>query len=440
VAELKIQGPLFDLPAGPATLAAGSAWRRETVGNVPRRFPESLEGLTVQPAELEGYRGLPAAYVGLPNIFERTLYSTVHGSYSVWELFAENDWPVLRAGPGLRRLDLNSAIRFARYSGSGGVLAWKGGIDWQLTDELRVRATRSRDIRAGNLAERFDSSGGGSIVTDPFLPGAPTYAIIGIRSGNPAVDPEKADTLTFGAVYQPSYVDGLSMSADYYDIHIHDAIASFGVQGIMDRCFKGEADLCSLIARSTTTGLVTAIDNTYRNIAEARSRGIDAELSLRRRVEWFGGPEGLALRIFANRALESSTRNPDQPKVDRVGQTGLTGGAPRWQANVTLAYEHGPLQLTLQERVISAGSYNATYGPRDIDDNRVGGAAYTNLRASWRFGSDPRSLLLYANVENLFDRAPPRAPDWGFVGSVHTNEGLFDVLGRRYTVGVRLRR
>jgi iron complex outermembrane receptor protein len=191
--------------------------------------------------------------------------------------------------------------------------------------------------------------------------------------------------------------------------------------------------------RSPETGLITSIDNRFQNIAEARSRGIDAELGLRRRVHLFGGEEGLALRIFANVALESSTTAPGQPTVDRAGQTGLIGGAPRWQANFTLAYERGPLQVTVQERLISSGTYNAAWGPADIDDNRVGSAAYTNLRLSWRWGDDPRSTLLFLNVTNLFDRDPPLAPDWGFVGSVHTNEGLFDVLGRRYTLGLRLR-
>jgi len=241
-------------------------------------------------------------------------------------------------------------------------------------------------------------------------------------------------------VYQPEFVTGLSMSADYYDIRIRDAIASLGVQTIVDRCFAGDDDYCPQIARNPGTGLITSVTNTFQNIAEARSRGIDAELSLRRRISLFGGAEGVALRVFANRTLESSTTNVGQPTVDRAGQTGLPGGAPRWQTNLTLAYERGPLQLTLQERVISAGTYSATYGRGSIDDNRVGGAAYTNLRVSWRFGADPQSLLLFANVSNLFDRDPPLAADWGFVGSIPTNEGLFDVIGRRYLLGLRLRR
>lgn len=439
-AELKVQGGAFELPAGTMSLALGSAWRHESVDNQLRRSPAELDGLIVLPASLEGYRGLPDAYDWQPNIFERTLYSTVRGGYSVWELFTESVWPLLRGAPGLRRLDLNTALRYAYYSGSGGVLAWKGGLDWRVSSEVRLRITSSRDVRAGSLAERFDATGSGSNITDPFIAGSPSYAMAAVRSGNPHVEPEKARTLTFGGVYQPAFVPALSMSADYYDIRIADAIGSLGAQAILDRCFAGNATFCGFVVRSPTNGLVTSINNSYLNIAEARSRGIDAELAWRQRVRLFGGDEGMALRIFANRVLEASTTSIAAPTVDRAGQTGLSGGAPRWQANLTVAYERGPLQLTVQERLVSPGTYNATYGQNDIDDNRVSGAAYTNLRMSWRWGREPGSFLLFANVTNLFDRNPPLAPDWGFVGSTHTNEGLFDVLGRRYTLGVRLRR
>jgi outer membrane receptor protein involved in Fe transport len=440
VAEITLQGQSLQLPAGPVTTAVGAAWRRESLENHPHRFPSDLEGLIVTPDTQAGYKGLPAAYSGQTSIFERTAVADIAGAYSVREVFGEGVVPLVRDVPGLQRLDLNAALRHAHYSGSGGVLAWKAGLDWQMVRDLRLRATRSRDVRAGGLSERFDFSGSGSIVADRFLPNSPVYAITAIRGGNPAVEPERADTLTFGGVYQPSWLQGLSLSADYYDIKIHGAIASLGVQAVMDRCFAGEASLCSLITRSETSGQVISINNSVLNIAQARSRGIDAEMTFRRRVHLLGGEEGVALRLFGNYAIEASTTNIDEAPVDRAGQTGLPGGAPRWQANVALAYERGRAQVTVQERVISRGSYVSTFGPADIDDNRVGGAAYTNLRLAWRFGAEPGTLLLFANVSNLFDRAPPLAPDWGFAGSFHTNEGLFDAIGRRFTLGVRLRR
>ncbi|MET0292972.1 MAG: TonB-dependent receptor [Steroidobacteraceae bacterium] len=439
VGEIKAQGPAMTLPAGPASLAFGTGFRREAVANEPQRWPDSIVGRTVPAAETEGYRGLPPSYVGSPFLFERTASSVVNGSYSVWELFAESDLPVASDVRGFQRVDLNFAARYAHYTGSGGSMAYKGGVDWRIGSQLRLRASRSRDIRAGTLSERFDFSGVGTGIIDRARPGSPNYAITVIRGGNPNIDPERADTLTFGAVLQPALVPGLSLSIDYFDIRVRDAIASLGAQSILDRCLAGQSSYCDFVLRSPVTGLVTQINNSFLNIAEARARGVDLELSMRRRIALFGGEEAMALRLFANRAIEASTTPFEAPKIDRVGQTGLPGGAPRWQANASLVYERGSVQLTLQQRLISSGSYNATFGPMDIDDNHVGSAAYTNLRASWRFGHDPESMLLFLNVINAFDRDPPLAPSWGFVGSSHTNEALFDAIGRRYVLGLRLR-
>lgn len=435
VAELTAQGWLADLPAGKLNVAAGINWRRESVTNSPRRIPADLESIVIPPAEAQGYRGLPAAYIGASNLFERTVVNRVAGHYAVWEAFGEAALPLAAGLPGVELLTLHGALRFAHYSGSGPVLAWKGGIDWRLHDALRLRATRSRDVRAGSLSERFDVNNGGITIVDTLRPGNPAYAVVFSRTGNPDVDPELADTWTAGLVYTPRGPGGLSLTADYYDIRIHDAIAAYGVQNIINLCRDGRQELCGLIERGAASGLIQRVNNPVTNVTEARSRGIDVELSWRQPLQLLGGDESLALRMFANRTLESSVTGISGVKVDRAGQTGQVGGAPRWQANFSLAYWRGPLHVTVQQRLISAGSFNATLGAGDLDDNRVSGAAYTTLRASWDFRRW-RGLTAYAHVGNLFDRNPPRAADWGFVGSLPTNESLFDVLGRRFVLGV----
>ncbi|MEO6185207.1 MAG: hypothetical protein ABIP38_10940, partial [Steroidobacteraceae bacterium] len=135
-----------------------------------------------------------------------------------------------------------------------------------------------------------------------------------------------------------------------------------------------------------------------------------------------------------NRTLAMSETGLTGIKVDRSDQTGMVGGAPAWQANMSVAYRRDSLQLTLHERLISSGRYSATLGSADIDNNHVAAAAYTNLRGSWSLRQVP-GLTFYAQASNLFDHNPPRAPDWTFIGSAPTNESLFDVLGRRYVIG-----
>ncbi|MET0279759.1 MAG: TonB-dependent receptor [Steroidobacteraceae bacterium] len=434
VAELTLQGIAPGLRAGPLKLAMGVNWRREAVVNTPHFDPDELEGVTVRAAQLDGYRGLPAAYVNAPDVFERVVVNRVAGAYAVWELFGEVAAPLLTDLPLARALTAHGALRYARYSGSGTVAAWKGGLDWQLNPALRLRATRSRDVRAGSLSERFDISGSGTTVYDAGAPRPGFYAITSTRTGNPEVDPELATTWTGGLVLTPAQVQGLSLSADYYDIRIDDAISQLGAQNIMNRCQAGQQAYCGQIIRNGSTGLITAVLNPVLNITEARSRGIDLEVALRRPVQLFGGGESMALRLFANRMLESSTTGISGIKVDRTNQTGATGGAPLWQANMSLAYWRGPLQLTLQQRVISPGRYSAAYTPTLIDEFKLPIRAYTNLRASWKLRQLP-GLTAYAQVSNLLDRDPPRAGLWGFGGTMPTNETLFDVLGRRYVAG-----
>jgi outer membrane receptor protein involved in Fe transport len=437
-AEAVIQGRPFSTWAGDVSVATGGAYRKEILDNEVHRYPSSLDGLIVEPAESQGYQGLPPSYVNQTNIFERTAAQPLVGSYNVWEVFGETIVPLAMDSSFAKRLDANAAVRYMNYSGSGGIFAWKGGIDWQIVDDLRLRGTRSRDVRAGTLSERFDYSGTGSNVFDPFLTGRPRYAITSIRAGNPNVDPEKADTLTVGFVYQPSWLDGFNLSVDYYDIKIADAISSLGAQNIVDQCFAGAASVCDLITRNSATGRIDEINNTFLNVAEARSNGVDLEASYRRPVEWFGGGESIAVRAFATFTNELSTTNAGAPKVDRVGQTGLGGGAPKWQANLAVNYARGPLSVVAQERFIGHGVYDATYTTADIDDNTVSSAAYTNLRLSYDISPSDTDMTLYANVTNLFDEDPPLVGSWGFMGSAATNESLFDVLGRRYSVGVRM--
>ena len=172
--------------------------------------------------------------------------------------------------------------------------------------------------------------------------------------------------------------------------------------------------------------------NEVRNVTAARSRGVDVEAAWRNGVRLFGGAESLAVRLLGNYSLESTVNG-----VDRVTQTGLGGGAPRWQANLSIAYRRDSLQLSIHEQVIADGIYNIQYGPEDIDDNTIGGVAYTDLRANGGRAASMASTLV-AHVTNLFDRSPPAVPDWGFGGSLATNESLFDPVGRRYGVGFRL--
>jgi outer membrane receptor protein involved in Fe transport len=444
VAELAISGAPFHDWAGPVGVAFGGSWRQDWFDQAV--YPFDLHQLSVPlNGPKLGYRGLPPTYAGSSNIFERGPSASPSGGYRVSEAFAEAQIPLLSQLPFAHSLDFNSAARFAHYSGSGGIWAWKGGLDWAINNELRLRATRSRDVRAGTLSERFDSSRGPGNVTDPQSGSTLPYAVTVIAGGNPNVNPEKADTLTYGVVFQPSWLDGFAASVDAFDIKIAGAIGQLGAQAIVDQCRLGAAQLCHYIVRGTD-GYISTIYNLYINTAQARARGEDIELSFRRPITLFGGGEHFSARLLSTHMRELSTTQAGAAKVDRAGQTGPGGsggtvsGVPDWQGTLTVQYERDAVAAAIEERYINHGTYDSTWRQGiDIDDNHVPSVAYTNLQLSYRPVMRERlTAEIFFNVTNLMDRDPPRAATFGFTGSTYTNTQLFDIYGRTYTLGARL--
>src|SRR5690606_26787260 len=119
-----------------------------------------------RPPGVIGVRGVPA---GVGNNLVETQFSNVpfiRGEYDVKELFTETVVPLISGAPMMQSLTFQGALRWADYEGSGEIWSWKGGLDAQLTSELRLRGTYSRDTRAGNMAERFDRTGGASAAVD----------------------------------------------------------------------------------------------------------------------------------------------------------------------------------------------------------------------------------------------------------------------------------
>jgi outer membrane receptor protein involved in Fe transport len=440
VADISISGSPFRNWVGDVSFATGVSWREDAFRQDV--YPVALHSGTDMPVigPALGYKGLPTVYSGNPNIFERGPSANPRGHYNVSEAFGEMQLPLLGQTAVSKSLSLNTAVRYADYQGSGGVWAWKAGLDWQLTDELRLRGTRSRDVRAGSLSERFDSSRGPGNVTDPASGSATQYAITVIAGGNPNVNPEKADTLTFGAVYRPSWASGLALSVDAFEISIDDAIGQLGAQAVVDQCFAGATQLCGYVQRDSAN-VISVVENLFINTDQSKTRGVDIEASYRQPINLFGGGESLGVRLLTSYIDELSTTLAGAAKVDRAGQTGLAGGAPEWQGSMNLNYNRGAFSATLQERYIAGGTYDATWtSGLQIDDNSVPEAWLTNLQlgydGTWRGFGDYRLSL---NVNNLFDVDPPLVASWGFTGSQATNSALFDMYGRRYSLGLKVK-
>jgi outer membrane receptor protein involved in Fe transport len=434
-AEFMVNGEVYEgFGAGPVFLATGVNWRSDEVDQVSGDafgvLPEPGQGY-ITDKDASGrllYRGLPSVYLLSVPVVDRINASSYSGAIDVREAFAELSVPLLSDAAFAQRLDTNFATRYTKYSTIDAVWAWKGGVDWQIYDDLRFRLTRSRDIRAGNMTELYDTTATNAFIEpgqDPQRPGDERYIAKNINGGNPNVEPEMANTITYGFVYQPSWLDGSALSIDYYDIKIKDAISNIGVTNILNFCGEQQV-FCELIEREPG-GRISAINNTTINVGEARTRGIDYELSYRAPVTWFGRDDSASMRLLASKLITSTTSPFNAPTIENVG----VGDRQDLSATLSLSYVTGPVTASWSTRWVSDAKRSNTWVEGiDVAVNKIPSHHLSNLRMSYdleAFGSDASVFLA---VSNVFDKNQ---------GDLYGLNGLYDVVGRNYSVGFNIR-
>jgi len=443
VAELSMSGDVWEGWAGPVSAAFGVSYRKESITQIVRDPTNPTGDPDFRPVLGDPIvRGVPSGATERFTGLQFATVANIEGSANVKEVFAETLFPLLSGQPFAESLTANLAARYADYSGSGGIWAYKAGLDWQIYSDLRLRGTYSRDVRAANLSERYDRTGGTVSVMDPEFDGAQLDSSLE-SGGNPGITPEKADTITFGAVYQPGWLRGLSLSADWYQIDIEGAVGQLGVQRIVDDCYNGAQTVCdNQVVRDPVTRRLLLVRDVFININAARARGVDFEASYNTDVSLFGGAEALSLRGFVTYLDENSITNLGAPKVDRAGETG-TLALPKWKATAHVNYVNGPFSLFVQERWIDKGILDSDYVEGvDIDDNSVDAVWYTDMRLSYTIETaGGGSWEIYGNVNNLFDQDPPVTATFSSFSAAasQTNATMYDLLGRSFTAGVRFR-
>jgi outer membrane receptor protein involved in Fe transport len=448
--ELLLTGKLFDGWAGPIGSAFGLTYRKEALVQVP--YPQDLEllGPPLNAPQI-GIRGIPGGFTGgSPNLVQFSTVPPIQGEYNVKEGFAEVQVPIFDFRSG-QKLSSDLAIRSSRYSGVGSVEAHKIGLDFQVYSDLRLRATVSRDVREATFAERFDSQGSGGAVNDPApvgLNGASnqSFQITSVAVGNPDLDPEKADTITFGAVFRPSFaaLDGVQLSVDYFSTKVKDAIGQLGVQNITTFCYNGQNELCKYVERDPQAGTLTRVFNPYLNIAELKVRSIDMEAQYLAHPEWFSHmAQTLSLRAFASKLLSrTNIATPGAPEVHYEGGFDNTGVLyPKWKGNLSLAYTVGPWSGQLSEEWIGREMINTSWVEGvDVDDNWLPNYFNTNLKLAWNgetFGTQSTEVAVF--VTNLMDRDPIIIPSYNSRAGSQIVSNNYDAFGRSYELAVNFR-
>lgn len=428
---LDFRGSPFDTWAGPVSLAFGAEYRKETA-------LQKVDPISGKVKSNAGIRGFPTSANGQPGGFALSNPQPIQGEFSVKEAYGEIVVPLARDIPLLYSLDLNGAVRYADYSNVGGVWTWKIGATWEPISALRLRATRSRDIRAAGIAELFTASQqtAGLSVRDTTLPGAPAVAPVTRQTrGNAGLQPEVADTVTAGIVVTPG--SGVNLSVDYYSIKIDGAITQSTLQQVVDGCAAGNTELCGLITRNGPGGSISSIITPFLNLAQVKTSGLDIEAGYRTDL---GGGQ-LTLRALANHTFELETTN-DGISVDRAGDMGLRDAVAKWTLTGSASYaSEGGTTVFVQGRYLSGGKYDSTLGPTalPVEQNHVPAVFYADVTLKQRIGEPASGVEFFLTVNNLFNRKPPLAPQGAVTIPRQTNPYFYDMVGRYFTVGARAR-
>jgi outer membrane receptor protein involved in Fe transport len=311
------------------------------------------------------------------------------GSVSVVEGFGEVLLPLADDQAWAKALDINLAGRITDYSTSGSVTTWKAGLNYEPTDGVRVRVSRSRDIRAPALIDLFSTGGSlGTPIFDPFT-GSLVIPTVTTR-GNPNLRPEKADTLTAGLVVRPAFAPNLTVAIDYYRIEIFDALTTLSPDQTVQGCFNGNDDLCRLITRQD--GVLAAISASPVNLDSIETDGVDFDMNYLVPDALGGQISFRALVTYINKlvATQNGIAKEFAGSIVQPTVTAL-GGQPHWKANGIITYKRDRFMLATTGRYTGGGVIDTTFTNKNLADLDRNGRFYTDLSMSYTFGNSPNA-------------------------------------------------
>jgi outer membrane receptor protein involved in Fe transport len=433
-----VKGSPFSTWAGPVNAALSGGWRKTTFRSNSSSRPTDLVNCT----------GLALNCATGTTQTEFVFGELPQGvSQSVWEVATEVDVPLLESVPLAKKLNLNGAARHTRYNTSGDYQTWKLGLDWQMLDQLRLRGTRSRDIRAPTLYDLYAPT---SIVqvrpTDLLTNTSPT--VPSIDESNDKLKAEIGNTVTLGLVWQPA--PKLSFAIDGYKIKISDAITSItgSTAGFQRACYAsgGTSPYCALQRRPngfTDTSAANAVTAWYVrsvNISEIETWGFDFEANYSGTL--FDRP--ISMRLLTAWQPHVYYRQPDLTTVDQGGVGFGPGGLASTPATrLTGFFRFRPIErLTVDPVQRWRGAMKLGGDPTQVWlSNRIASFATTGLNLAYDIEVGSGNATLFFNVENLFDANPPPGAFSGNGTRAGLRDGYAlgdDPRGRTFSMGVKM--
>jgi iron complex outermembrane receptor protein len=435
-----ITGTLFQNWAGPVKIAAGVEYRLQSLVETSNVTDNSfnIQNLRVGP---DGNTAPTGALKWTKNVT-----APMHGANSVYEGDIELDVPLLRNLPLVRLLSVNGAGRYTRYSSSGQAETWRIGLDWQIVDDLHMRATRSRDIRAPTLYDLYQGQSGNISGLVDYLTST-GGSVVNINGGNPNLVPEVAHNTTTGLVYQPSWLSNFSASADYYHAVINNAIAT--VSGTAPQteqiCIAsgGTSPLCSLVVRpfpitnTTPANYPTLNYNVKQNVALIYAEGVDVainyETDLHRLDDGLDGV--LNLRLLWSH--EPTLKNQTLPGTAIINSAG-TSQTPKDRVALSADYLRGPFGASIMERYY--GSIHLSGNPAQIAANSIAPYWQTDINLSYDLDALGQPVTSFLNINNLFNQFGGNCCAFtNNPGMQYPVASFTDRIGRYFVLGMRFK-
>lgn len=437
-------GGFMELPGGSIGFAVGAEYRRETSDSTPAL--EIQEGLT--------WNGPTAP---------------TYGSFDVTEAFVEFNLPVLVDAPGAHRLSFGAAFRASDYSTVGSTNAWKVDAVYAPVESMTFRGTYAQAVRAPNVSELFspetttyhfivdpcdiaELNNGSStreanctallegmgIDPNTFTPSNTPQATLyteGTYSGNTALMEETATTWTLGLVLRPEFAPGLSLSLDWYDIEIEDAINTPAAEELARLCVDQptlDNAFCPGIGRDPETGYIVGFSVQPDNVASFRTAGLDVALDYHLPTENVGDFHIQLTGGYLNRLEFISS--PGAEVDSDLGETYY----PKFSATLDASWTKGPLTLSYGINWYSETDRferEVLRGDPDYSDSR-----YFRVKQKWdhdfSLAYDVNDQVnVYAGVNNLFDQRP----EFGYASYPISAMGRYFYAGARVNFGAAVR-
>ena len=453
-----INGPVFNLPAGPLEASVGFERRFEYASDSPDALVQ------------EGFAANPSAVTA--------------GGYGVTSVYGELRVPVLANAPFAEFFNITPSARFDHYSSFGDAVTWKVGGEWQVIDDVRVRGSYATGFRAPSTVELFGGQAVSYISVDgdpcdsrapgyngnsnaglgSLAPGSACYTQLTaqgltpaqvanyqspennlsadqrglIIGGNQKLKPELSRSWNLGMVLTPQFLPGFTLNGDYYEIKITNSILDGGIADnagpdiVVLGCYVDQNPAyCSQITRNNSG--IFQIGSLNANFGVSQVRGLDLEALYNTDAAGLTlpVPGSVTVDVQAEREFLNTTQNPDFTTNEFVGFFNYANDSiqPRWRGTMSVDYRLEDLGLHYDARYI--GDTQDLSGATHQYGDEIPALVYHNISASYDLPAigPTKSTRLIVGINNLFDKDPPFLTG-DSIGKSNTLVGPYDETGR----------